>query len=311
MKTLCSKLASLRPAKTSAARFLSAAVAATSLSAVTAPAQGGLVRDIANDPLHRDLGASYLVGGSGLSQTGGGTVSFRVLVPGVGTGQRNASAILLNEGWAITAYHNVADLLQFNPTYEIATGSNYLNNRGTVRGIAEMIPYPGGSFNNPNLPDLCLLRLATPLTGTGSVVFGSARVDEALYGTGFGNYGSPAVGQLPRDGNVRGWIAPVQSFMSGSYSATFYRQTQFESDLPYALNGRGMSGDSGGGWYNSQGQLVGMNVAATLGTGPGGQTTYLRFDNSDVHTWISTTIPAPSTALVGLTAMAFAARRRR
>jgi hypothetical protein len=287
------------------------AAAGLALAGMTAPSQGGLVRDIANDPLHRDLGASYLVGGSGLSQTGGGTVSFRVLVPGVGTGQRNASAVMLNEQYAITAYHNVADLLQFNPTYEIATGSNYMNNRGTVRSIAEVISYPGGSFNNPSLPDLCILRLATPLTGAGNAVFGSASVGEALFGTGFGNYGSPAVGQLPRDGNVRGWIAPVESFMSGSYSPTFYSQARMLSSLPITLNGRAMSGDSGGGWYNSSGQLVGMTVAGTLGTLEG-QSTYLRFDNPDVQNWITTTIPSPGAGmLMGLAGMVFGARRRR
>ena len=51
-------------------RLLAAALAATSLSAVTAPAQGGLIRDMALDPEHRSFGQSYLPGGSALAATG-------------------------------------------------------------------------------------------------------------------------------------------------------------------------------------------------------------------------------------------------
>jgi uncharacterized protein (TIGR03382 family) len=103
----------------------------------------------------------------------------------------------------------------------------------------------------------------------------------------------------------------VTSTITNGYSPVFYNQTDFSPSYANALNGRGMSGDSGGGWYNSQGHLIGMNVAGTLGTGTIGQTTYLRFDNPDIQNWISTTVPAPGTAVLGLAAMVFAARRRR
>ena len=273
-------------------------------------ADASLVRDIANDPQHQLLGANYLVGGSALTATGGGTVSFRVNVPGVGTGQRNASAILLNDSFAITAYHNVADLLQFNPTFEIATGSNYMNNRGTVRSISEIIPYPGGGFNNPTLPDVCILRLSEPLAGVQSAVFGSANVGDYLVGTGFGRHGSPATGLLPRDGNIRAIMAPLFG-TSLVYNPSFYSDTAFNPGVASELNGRPQSGDSGGGVYGLDGKLVSMWVGGTTGTGEVGVGTSLRFEG-EIKNWINSTIPAPgavATLLVG--ALVGASRRRR
>ena len=45
-------------------------------------------------------------------------------MPGVGTCQRNTSASFLNNRYAITSAHNVTDLLQYNPTYEVADGTS-------------------------------------------------------------------------------------------------------------------------------------------------------------------------------------------
>lgn len=297
--------------KQKAQKAATVAILAGATLGMAEKANAALVRDIANDPQHQLLGANYLVGGSALAATGGGTVSFRVNVPGVGTGQRNASAILLNDSFAITAYHNVADLLQFNPTFEIATGSNYMNNRGTVRSISEIIPYPGGGFNNPELPDVCILRLSEPLAGVQSAVFGSANVGDYLVGTGFGRHGSPATGLLPRDGNIRGIVAPLLGVSASPYNPNFYSDTVFSPNVMNPLNGKPLSGDSGGGIYSLDGKLAGMWVAASTGTNEAGLGTYLRFEG-DVRAWANNTIPAPG-AIVPLMLGAFvgAARRRR
>jgi hypothetical protein len=275
-------------------------------------ADASLIRDINNDPQHQLLGSNYLVGGSALAATGGGTVSFRVNVPGVGTGQRNASAILLNDSYAITAYHNVADLLQYNPTFEIATGPNYLNNRGTVRSIAEIIPYPGGGFNDPSLPDVCILRLAEPLTGVQAAVFGSVNVGDFCVGAGFGRHGSPATGLLPRDGNVRGFFAPLLGPSTTPYNPNFYSSTDFDPIVANPLNGKPMSGDSGGGVYTLDGRLAGMWVGGTTGTAASGTGVYLRFDG-EVGSYIQNTIPSPGAAVTLLVGAVFgiSARRRR
>ena len=46
----------------------------------------------------------------------GEALSFNIYVPGVGTGIRHTSASFLNSRYAVTAAHNVFDLLQYNPT---------------------------------------------------------------------------------------------------------------------------------------------------------------------------------------------------
>lgn len=183
----------------------------------------------------------------------------------------------------------MADLLQFNPTYEIATGPNQMNDRGIVRAISEIIPYPGGGWNNPSLPDVCILRLASPLFVIQPAVLGSVNVGDYFVGTGFGRSGSPATGPLPRDGNVRGVSAPNMGASTAPYNPKFFDDTLFSPNVLEALNGKPMSGDSDGGVFLLDGRLVGVWVAASTGTGAAGIGTYLRFDGP-IAEWINATL---------------------
>src|SRR5271169_2184724 len=90
---------------------------------------------------------------------------FKVLVPGVGVGYRYGSAVMLNREYALTAAHGVTDLLQFNPTYQVGTGSSYLTNSGTVVS-ASVTVYPGFDPNNPGSTiDLAIIHFASPIPG--------------------------------------------------------------------------------------------------------------------------------------------------
>ena len=51
------------------------------------------------------------------------------------------------------------------------------------------------------------------------------------------------------------------------------------------MNGVGANLDSGGGWYNSSGELVGISVATT-----GGSTIIERLTNPEIQSWIYTNL---------------------
>jgi hypothetical protein len=145
------------------------------------------------------------------SQYQGRLLSLKILVPGVGTGERNASAVYLNSEYALTAAHNVADLLQFNPTYEIGTGDNFKTNLGTVVKVSDVTIHPSyvGGFPK-NYIDLAILRFAEPLAGEPAAI-GPVTVGDIITSVGFGAAGTPATGlNSPRDGYSRGWISAVR-----------------------------------------------------------------------------------------------------
>lgn len=254
-------------------------------------AEAVLVPDGTNDAAYRALG----------TELAGQVLSLRVLVPGVGTGVRNTSATYLNSSYALTAAHNVFDLLQFNPTYEVATGDNFNTNRETVVGISEVLIFPGYVDGFPkNTPDLAILKLSEQLPGSAAKI-GPTVEGDLLRSAGFGRVGTPSTGlNSPQDGFSRGWDSRVDEFFAIDVSDTYYFKTFFGSSSGLSLNGRGTSGDSGGPAYNSSGELVGIAVAVTpnFPSSVGG-TYYLDLVQPGVASWIAanTIVPEPGTIL--------------
>lgn len=280
-----------------------AAAAALGIGAVTESTKGVLMADGSNDADYKSLGSSL---------AGNTALSFRVLVPGVGTGQRNTSATYLNSEYAITAAHNVADLLAFNPTYEIATGDNYMNNRGTVVPVASVTIYPGydGGFE---APDIAIIKFATPLTSP-ALHIAAPQLGEILTGAGYGHPGTPRSGLLPSDGAVRGWNAPVVEGTPSDVSNVYYFSTDFDAVDNVPLNGHGLSGDSGGPMIDSVGNLVGINIAQDGDTQPVGSTESLLLSQPAVEAWIeaNTGVPEPSSVfLLGIGAAGVLLKRQR
>lgn len=239
-----------------------------------------------NDSGYRQLGAQLLEQGH--------YASLRVNVPGVGTGQRNGSAAIVNSRFAITAAHNIADLLQYNPTYEISLGTNYMTARGRVVSVTKMTIHPSYDGSG-NTPDIAVLELAEPVPCAGNGI-GVATKDEVVLSAGCGLWGTPATGKLPRDGNVRGWQASDQG-PSFFLSSLYYRDATFGYfNQGQSCNGRGMNGDSGGAVVNSSGQLVGINISAPLDIDPIGHTTYLALaQDPALLAWIKANTAVPPT----------------
>lgn len=299
---------------TGPARLLAAAVAATSLSAVTAPAQGGLMRDISLDPQHQALGNTYRVGGSALANTGGGTAALRINPSSGFAFASSASITMLTNEWGACALHEFQPYLDAGGaiTGNVVLGSNYNTNPGISSAIRQVIPFPGGSGSNPALADFCLVRF-DPIAGMQNAVLGSfPGVGTNVFMAGYGRYGSQATGALPRDGNIRGWLAPVDSTLPAGFSSEYYVNAGVRSINQANLLGRGLIGDSGGGVYDSLGRTVGIITAGTNGTQFVGDTTILRFDNPGISSFIASTIPSPSAGAVLLgAALMTGARRRR
>lgn len=279
------------------------AAAALALGSATTPSlAGGLESNLTLDPQHIALGQEYLVGGSALTNTGGGTCALLLTSP---TQIARASAGMLNSSWGFSALHNFTALDPFGgyTGASIALGANYNTSPGIARNILQVIPAPGGL-------DLCLFRV-DPIAEVNPAVLGTFNVGDILTHDGFGRYGSQATGDLPRDGNVRAVRAAVSSFSGNGYDQTYYSQTAIDTNSGVAMQGRSLIGDSGGGVYNVFGETVGANIATTNGFEFFGETTFIRFDNPMIHSWIVSTVPAPGSALALGGLGILAARRRR
>lgn len=250
-------------------------------------AKGTLIPDGASDAAYVNYGKEFE----------GRLLGLTIHVPGVGTGLRQTSATFLTDSWAITAAHNVSDLLQYSPTYELSTGSNLSTVRGTIVSVNAVTLFPGysGGFDSP---DIALLHLTTPLQGARANI-GSVSVGELTTEAGFGAHGTPSTGILPTDYNSRAFDAPAIPGTSPNVSDAYYFSTDFDSAIGVPLNGKALSGDSGGPVFDPSGNLVGIAVAQSGGTDPLGITDDLTLSQPDVISWIEAnsdygTTPEPS-----------------
>jgi hypothetical protein len=227
---------------------------------------------------------------------------FRVNVPGIGVGYRYGSSVYLNANFALTSAHTVTDLLQYNPTYQVGTGANYITNAGNSVS-ATVLVYPGFDPSNPGQTiDLAIIHFAQPIAGP-TVRLTNAAIGDVLSHAGFGDYGTPSTGEIHRDGNSRAFNAVLDTLppLIG-YTTNYYCSTDFG---PYISgNGKGLSGDSGGGVFDANRNLIGIMSAQTGNTDGVGSTIFLNLTSPDILSWITsnTSLPAvrPVLSLDGL-----------
>ena len=297
-------------------RTFAVALGATALCAVTAPAEGGLISG--PDASHRALALNYLVGGSVVQNTGGGAVALRTYLNGV---QQNLSSSLLSDRYVLAPLHGVTRVLDITrPTgiaagqsLEISIGSNAQTNRGQVVSVARIITFPGASANSQNLPDYCVLELSQAISGVRPVTLADPVFGQNAVITGFGSVAVPNGSPL-RDFWARAGYAPVLPLnQMANYSSTYYRETEFDSDLGIALNWNGQNGDSGASVNAINGNFWGIVIGGTSGT-IGNQRTDFLFtgpSNPTVYNNLVQYVPSPSSgALLGLAGLVVARRRR-
>jgi len=283
---------------------------AASLAGATLPAaeaDGALISYNHPDSEYVELGQQYL----------GKTLRYEGVFNGIEIG---GSAVRLSENFAITNAHVLT-----GPNGSVAPedmnltdGPNYLTDPGNSYSVSQVIVFPG--YDDPNgnnfsrqLPDLAIL-VGNFGPGESATLAGAAEGSGVVH-TGFGFSGLP--GQVTEDGNIRGWLGEVE--LTGDigsnpeyYNSTFY--SAFSTSME--LSGKGIGGDSGGGIYDLNGNLVGLNTARIGSDSDGfGSTYYVDLGHPEVQDFIHTNtnlVPEPSTLswLVGGAALALRRRRR-
>jgi len=297
-------------------RTFAVALGAIALSAVTAPAHGGLISGLEAD--HRAFAANYLVGGSAVRNTGGGVVALRTYVGGV---QQNLSSSMLSERYVLAPIHGVTRVLDLtSPTgisagssLEISTGPNAQTVRGSVHQVVRIITFANTSANSVVLPDYVVLDLGlNVVTGVRPVTIRDAQPGEMTSSGGFGSV-SPIGGPAVRNFWATGGNSPVRiGNLTNGFNSEFYYQTEFASTLGIPLNWRGLPGDSGASNFGADGAFLGMAVGGTNGTSDFGMTAMLRASNQQVFGDIGAYIPSPGAAgLLVMTGAVLVARRRR
>ena len=251
--------------------FLFVAVVASLLGTGSLPnnAEACLTPDGVDPVLYRDLAA-----------TSGGRLVWISGTTAVG-GPVRVSGVLIDSWNVLTAAHALS---AGNMITSIGTGPNRSSDPGTVVGVVKWMRYPT-YVSGFSTPDLAIIHLAQPINITPAVFAGVSR-GEMLTAAGFGRYATPSIGVQPDDGSSMGWRAPVLGYNPANVTGAHFYSTDFDTGNGVSLNGKGLSGDSGGPVWNSAGALVGISVGQFGNLETIGGTVAARLDVPEVLAWI-------------------------
>ncbi|MBN2512462.1 MAG: trypsin-like serine protease [Sedimentisphaerales bacterium] len=177
-----------------------------------------------------------------------------------------ASAVVIDPHWVLCSAHEYFDSSGL-PLYSgafISLDSTFIANPSRLLIADRWFRYPD-STSDAYGPDMALLYFETPIAGvTPAVRFRGILKPRSLVSiTGYGRTGTPQTGYLPLDYQRRGCHNFIDRFGDG---ITFPEYTLFSDFSPpqttefHPLGGVAAPGDSGGGWYNQDGLLIGVSV---------------------------------------------------
>ncbi len=272
------------------------------LAAAICPAQAGLMRDGVSDDLYRAYGQSAAyesVGWLGRYDADGNFLA-------------GGSGVLIDPYWVLLSGHQLTD--QSYSSLAFGTGSNLFSNPGTTSAISATYIYPGytggwgGSRN-----DIALACLVDPIWDVAPAerFYGSDQVGTHVSMVGYGTPSYLSTGDLDYDGEKRGgenqisYIGRVNFGIGTNYFlTTFSPHLDSRNTLPMEFGST--PGDSGGGLFNNEGQLIGL-----MNFGYGNQNAYTGGIRVSLYNeWIDETlassqVPEPSSFILFLGTLAF------
>jgi len=297
-----------------------AAAALITFAGSSAPAQAGIITDTL--PNHNSFGANYLIGGSAVQTTGGGTVWARTTSPSGGLGY--GGGIPLGSRYVLSIQSLTSTIFDFNsPTgmrpggsLTIGTGSNFLTNQGSTFPVSRIIFFPDSRAGSPNFADYVIFDLgADVLTGVTPPTIRAAIPGEMTNAAGFGHVAR--VGETPmRTGNINGGVSPVRTGpLINGYNQNFYFQTDFNTSAGISLAWRTCISDGGAGNYAaSDGALLGLASGVNFNSNDLTVSNWVNLSAPNVYNNIAPyrNVPSPyAAALLSLAGLVVISTRKR
>lgn len=225
------------------------------------------------------------------------------------------SAVRIDPWYAVTAAHPLWTGSDVATSAWGGFGDNIVGNPGLEVGIDEMHFHPTWNGNLTQVlangwADLAVIKFDEPVPGP-TIDIGSLALGDMFDVVGYGLPGTPGLGWLTNDYERRGHHEYVDEFGGTVQIATNYISSDFyplttRNDL---LAGGGAPGISGGGGFDSSGNLAALVVAGAGAPNLFMDTYSLRLDLYDP--WIQSIVPEPSTlSLLLLSVLALKRRHR-
>jgi|GEM_PF-6010215 len=298
-------------------------VGALALTGVNSSTNANIMRDLSLNQSHIDRGNLSTIQQRSLMGLGGGVVSMRITAPGTSLAI-NYSGVAIRSfadgsGWILGTNHPVGDFTGAGFGQESITvglAGNYITSGETRLNVSYSVPLSGSGFRDPNRRDMRLYLVESGMpqfTPMHLIAMDQVPLNSYLSFGGFGQYGSPAAGILPRSGDIRGFVSLYESTnITGGFSTAFYREAvTYNADGTGDL-GRATSGYSGGGGFYLN-NLCGIMSYGTNGSGFAGVNGFGFFDTQTIIEINQvTSVPAPSAiGLLGLLGVGAVVARRR
>jgi hypothetical protein len=271
------------------------------------PAIAGIV--VSGDPTANQRAIDT---GFGYSVDGGGNVGSIAVRSELGTFY--SSLVFINPYTAISSAHQFGSGFGLNQSYSIGSSANY--NGGSFHTPSNVFTHPtyGGAGSGI---DLAVIQFNSPVPLSNNLLFATERpaLNETVWLAGYGVSGSRDVGYLPQDGLIRAGTSIARNsppILGGS--PLYYQNALFEDDPFFPTSLRGMTGDSGGGVFRTNGEFYGLIIGGSLELA-GSTSMFLNTSNPDVRSFIDqytiTSVPEPNSLLLLAGGLAIASYRVR
>lgn len=204
-----------------------------------------------------------------------------------------SSGIAIAPNIILVAAHGIPSATSTAVVTNVLMGSNVFSAEATSYSIRSWERYPGYVFGNYNTLDFGLIYLNEYISGFTPISFGAASLGQTLTFVGYGSFAEfYASTSQPTLGDRLAGFTPVDNYVGSPYPSSLYFFTFLSLNSPQgSLKVMSIGGDSGGPYFNGNGDFVGIATAATNGY-DGGFGTALRTSNPDFQNYVNPRIAA-------------------